>query len=267
MGKLTHAPVFYVVAQVTHSPILKLDDLVPDLQDRLRKEGFPGYQALKQVSLQVQTNLNSPAETKVEPSEVTSHVFSTRDRSESFVVGRDSFALQTVEYDRVDTFIAAFAKGIRACQDILAPDSFTRVGLRFLDAVTPPAGGELSEYIRKQFFGLHDTVGEDWETSYTFSETALRREDQQIKVRVLTRSSELMWPPDLKLTAPTLPARFAAISGVHALLDSDVSFTADEGAAQEFGENAILQRLKGLKRDISDSFKAVVTESALKDWE
>lgn len=267
MGRLTYAPVFYVVAQVTHSPILKLDDLIPDLQDRLRKEGFPGYQAQKQLSLQIRPNPDTPNESKVEPTEVTSHVFSTRDRSESFMIGRESFALQTVEYDTIDTFVKTFAKGIRAFQDIVAPDSFTRIGLRFLDAVTPPSNGQLSSYIRKQFLGLQNILDDDWKTAYTFSETLLSRGDQQTKVRVLTRHSELVWPNDLTPTAPTLPERFAAINGVHALLDSDASFTVGEEGAQEFSENAILERLKVLKTDIRDSFNAVVTEMALKDWE
>jgi hypothetical protein len=70
----------------------------------------------------------------------------------------------------------------------------------------------------------------------------------------------------LTATAPTLPERFATINGVHALLDSDASFAADEEGAQEFGENVIIERLKGLKTDIRDSFKAVVTEAALEDW-
>lgn len=266
MGKLTHAPVFYVIAQVTHSPILKLDSLIPDLQDRLRKEGFPGYRALKLVSLQIQANTEVPASTKVEHAEVTHHVFSTRDQSESFTVGPDGFALQTVEYDTIDTFIKTFAKGIRAFQDILAPDSFTRIGLRFLDVVTPPSDGELSSYIRKQFLGLQDVLDGDWQTTYTFSETLLSRGDQLTKVRVLTRSSELTWPPDLAPTAPALPERFAVIKGVHALLDSDASFTTGAETAQEFGEDAILERLRGLKRDIRDSFKGVVTDKALKDW-
>jgi uncharacterized protein (TIGR04255 family) len=266
MGKLTYAPVFYVVAQVTHSPILKLDSLIPDLQDRLRKEGFPGYRNQKQLALQIRSNPDALNETKVEPTEITSHVFSTRDQSESFVFGRDSFALQTVEYDTIDAFVATFAKGIRAFQDIFAPDSFTRIGLRFLDAVTPPASGQLSSYIRKQFLGLQDILGENWQTAYTFSETLLSRADQQTKVRVLTRHSEIRWPDDLTATAPTLPERFATINGVHALLDSDASFAADEEGAQEFGENVIIERLKGLKTDIRDSFKAVVTEAALEDW-
>ena len=269
MGKLKNAPVFYVVAQVTHSPILKLDSLIPDLQERLRKEGFPGYRAQKQnrVSFRVEDDTDAMLNSKIEQMEFTSHFFSKRDHSESFVISPDNFFLQTVEYDTIDVFKEMFATCIRAVQDILIPDSFTRIGLRFLDAVKPPAEGELSRYIRTQFLGLQDTLDGDWLANYTFSETLLSRGDQQTKVRVITRSSALAMPPDLASIAPSLPARFSEIKGIHALLDSDASFAVSEEKAQEFRMDAILDRLSRLKQDISDSFKAVVTEAALADWE
>lgn len=266
MGKLKHAPVFYVVVQVTHSPILKLDGLIPELQERLRKEGFPGYRTQSQVSLQIDANPNNPPETKVSHTVVNQHIFSTRDGSASFVVGADAFAFQTVEYDTIKVFADAFARGMSAIQKVFAPDSFTRIGMRFLDAVVPREGAAPSEYIRTQFLGLQETLGNDWNTAYTFSEAIQFRGDQQTRARVLTRASPLAWPQDLQPTAPRLPERFATITGIHTLIDSDASFTTADGVAQEFQEKVILDRLLSLKVDIRDTFQAVVTETALKDW-
>jgi len=266
MGKLKHAPVFYVIAQVIHSPILKLDNIVPDLQERLRKEGFPGYQEQKQSSVQIVADLSASGATKVEHSLVTSHIFTSRDQTESLIVHSDNFALQTVEYGTIDTFSERFAIGIRAIQELLAPDSFTRVGLRFLDAIAPPADVGLAAYIRPEFLGLQATLGEDWLMNYGFSETLLVRDDQVTKSRITIRSGSLSLPPDLVPVAPALPERFACINGAHALLDTDTTFLASQGTAVEFNEVAILDRLKGLKRDIRDSFKAIVTEDALQAW-
>jgi uncharacterized protein (TIGR04255 family) len=266
MGKLKHAPVFYVIAQVIHSPVLKLDSIVPDLQERLRKEGFPGYQERKQPSVQIVADLNASGNTKVEHSHITSHIFTSRDQTESFVVHPDNFALQTVEYGTIETFSERFAIGIRAIQDLLAPDSFTRVGLRFLDAIAPPAEVGLATYIRPEFLGLQATLGEDWLLDYGFSETLLVRDDQVTKARMTIRSGSLSFPPDLAPIAPALPARFAGLNGAHALLDTDTTFLARQGTALEFNEGVILDRLKGLKRDVRDSFKAIVTEDAIRAW-
>jgi len=266
MGKLKHAPVFYVIAQVVHSPILKLDSIIPDLQDRLRKEGFPGYQERKHPSVQIVADFNASDATKIEHSIVTSHVFTSRDQTESLVVNADSFAMQTMEYDTIETFSERFAVGIRAIRDLLAPDSFTRIGLRFLDAVVPPTEGSLAAYIRPEFLGLQATLSDDWLMNYGFSETLLVRGDQTTKARVMIKSGPLSLPPDLVSIGPAIPARFAKINGAHAVLDTDITFIANQGTPVEFNEDVILDRLKGLKRDIRDSFKAIVTEDALSAW-
>ncbi len=267
MGKLTHAPVFYVVAQVTHSPVLKLDSFIPELQDRLRKVGFPGYRQHTQTTLSVEANTGAPGETQVNQGQVTHHIFSGRDPSESFVVGQDSFALQTVEYDTIDEFALKFHRGMRVIQEISAPDSFTRVGMRFLDAVVPPPSGAPSDYIRAQFLGLTDILGEDWGTTYNFYEALHIRGDQQTKVRILTRHAELTYPPDLAAAVvPTLPARFAQINGIHTLIDTDSWFATGTEVALEFDPQTIIDRLSRLKTDIRDSFHAVVTDAALQAW-
>jgi uncharacterized protein (TIGR04255 family) len=266
MGKLKNAPVFYVVAQVTHSPVLKLDSLVPDLQEILRKEGFPGYITRKQAAIQFQLDPSAPNEPKIQQREITSHVFSKRDESESLIVSPGSFSLQTVEYDTIETFSATFATAIRAIDKILAPDSFTRIGLRFLDAVVPPNVHDLHVYIRPQFLGLQANLDDDWQVHYGFTEDLLMRNDQTTKLRVTLRASPVTWPHELAPTAPTLPKRFAEINGPHALLDTDSSFTVSTGTAMAFSEAEILKRLKSLKVDVRDTFNAVVTPEALQAW-
>lgn len=268
MPKLSKAPVFYVVAQVTYSPVLKLESLIPELQDLLRKAGFPGYKIIKQSVFEVEVHANTatPAETSVNQVESISHIFASRDQTESFVVSADNIAYQTVEYDTIDEFQEKLSRGISAIKDVLAPDSFTRIGLRFLDAVVPPDNVDLSVYVRPQFLGLQNTLEDNWATIYTFSETLVLRNDRQTKVRALTKSGQLAFPPDLSTTAPPLPQRFSSVSGIHALLDSDASITAAEGKAQNFEQEIILGCLRDLKTDIRDTFHAVVTEQAIQDW-
>jgi uncharacterized protein (TIGR04255 family) len=267
MGKLTHAPVFFVVAQVTHSPVLKLDSLIPDLQDRLRKVGFPGHRQHTQTTFRVEANTAAPGETQVNQEQATHHIFPGRDPSESFVVGQDGFALQTVEYETIDDFASKFRRGMQVIQEILAPDSVTRVGMRFIDAVVPPPGGEPNDYIREQFLGLTNTLGDDWMTAYSFYEGLHTRGDQQTKIRVLTRHAELTYPPDLAgPIVPAIPARFAQINGVHTLIDTDSWFATGTEVALEFDPQLIVDRLLRIKTDIRDSFHAIVTDAALQAW-
>lgn len=266
MAKLSKAPVFYVVAQVVYSPILKLDSLVPELQDRLRKDGFPGYRALRQIGLEVHANADKPAETRVERSETNTHVFASRDQSESIVVTSQSVAYQTVEYDSIEAFQDKFSRAVRAVSEILAPDSFTRIGLRFLDAVVPPDPDSLDKYVRTQFLGLQNTLSDDSETVYTFSETQILKQGRTIKVRVLARAADVAYPIDLTDSAPPLPERFKSVFGVHALIDSDAAFGGESQAAYEFEVDAIVSKLRELKSDHKATFEAVVTPFALEEW-
>jgi uncharacterized protein (TIGR04255 family) len=197
MAKLTKAPVFYVVAQVTHSPILKLESLIPDLQERLRKDGFPGYRAHKQSVVEIRQDPSNLSDTAVDVIEETTHIFASRDQTESLLINPRSVSYQTVEYGTIDSFQEKFERGISAVRDVLAPDSFTRIGLRFLDAVVPLEGADLAAYVRTQFLGLQNILGDDWLTAYTFSETVVMRGSRQTKVRAITRSSSLSFPPDL----------------------------------------------------------------------
>ncbi|WP_158756150.1 TIGR04255 family protein [Dyella sp. S184] len=268
MGRqLTHAPVFYVVAQIRHSPILKLDSFVADLQDRLRKQGYPGYKLLKHLAFELTTTPSGPPEAKFEPVEVNNHIFSSRDGADSFTAMKDSFAFSTVEYGTFETFIDRLKPGLLAYAELCGPDSFLQIGLRFLDAVVAGEDGLLPPLIHRQFLGLNDTIPDDWLADYTFSEASLAHNDQKLKARVVTRSSNVIWPPDLAPFAPQLPKKFAEISGVHALLDTDATFTTPQGTAQPFDVDIILDRLLSLKKDVSVAFKATVTPEALKAWE
>lgn len=266
MAKLTKAPVFYAVAQVTHSPILKLESMVPDLQDCLRKDGFPGYRSHKQVAIEVHANPEKADETRVEHSEVLTHLFTSRTQSESIVISAGSIAFQTVEYDTFDDFLAKFSLGVAAVREILMPDSFTRIGFRFLDAVFPPEAGLLDEYVRPAFFGLQQVLDEPWLADYTFSETVATRDGRRTKARVLTRDSPVAFPPDLVASAPPLPQRFKSLGGVHSLIDTDASVGGDGQFAQEFETTVIMDHVRNLKADLESVFRAVVTDKAIKDW-
>ncbi|MBA0327141.1 TIGR04255 family protein [Stenotrophomonas maltophilia] len=265
MAKLSKAPVFYTVAQVLHSPILKLDALIPELQDQLRREGFPGYSASIQTGFEVKVDAMNADEPKVSQKESVAHIFSSRDSTHSIVLREQSISYQTVEFDSMIVFERAFKKAIEVTSRILEPDSYTRIGMRLLDAVEHP-DDDLTAYIRPEFLGLVGTLGDDWNADYTFTETLLTKEERRIKARVLSRSTQLCYPADLIHNAPPIPERFRGIDGVHAMIDSDAIFGGQSGFAREFNSSEILTHLKALKSDLSEVFKSIVTPKALEDW-
>jgi len=265
--RLSQPPVFLVLCQVRHSPVLKLDSLLPEFQDRMRKKGFPGYRANKQVGFEITGDLGKQEDMKVVQKEVTTHLLTNSDESEAFVVTSDSFAFQTTVYGDFERFSELFVKGLSEYQDVVSPALVTRMGVRFLDLVVPPADVPVSNYVRCEYLGLHHILDERWTGDYQFVESSLVREDQALKSRVFVRHSTVQLPPDLAGSVRTLPPHVAEVNAVHAVLDTDASYTPPAGVSVAFELNGITERMTSLKMDASEVFKAIVTTEALKAWE
>lgn len=264
--RLVNAPLFLAIAQVRHSPVLKLEPLIADFQERLRKRGFPNYRMERQIGFEVVPDPLKPSETKVSQREVDNHIFSTASEGTSFLVLRDSFSLKTIEYDTFDHFRDLFQSGLDAYQEIVAPELVSNIGLRYLDAVVVPDGRKLDYYVKSEFLGLNHLLDEEWLADYQFSETQLARHDQQVKARVLCRHSTIQIPPDLATTVRSLPKKFQGVSAVHAILDTDATYMPPAGTTMNFEAITIMERLKSLKGDVSEVFKNTVTDDALKEW-
>jgi uncharacterized protein (TIGR04255 family) len=232
MGKrLSQPPVFLVLCQVRHSPVLKLDSLLPEFQDRMRKKGFPGYRSNSQVGFEITGDLGKQEDVKVVQKELTTHFLANSDESEVFVVTSDSFAFQTTIYGDFDRFNERFVMGLSEYQDVVCPALVTRMGVRFLDLVVPPKEAPVSNYVRCEYLGLHHVLDERWTGNYQFVESLLVREDQTLKSRVVIRNSTVQLPPDLAGNVRALPPRVAEVNAVHAVLDTDASYTPPEGVS------------------------------------
>ena len=264
--RLKHAPVFFVVGQVRHSPVLKLDDLIPDFQEHLRKNGFPGYKANTSISIEITTPTAPGQGPAVVQKPQTTHTFTSRDETEAFIATSESLAFQTVEYDTFGTLLEKFSMGLKAYNEVVAPELVTGMGLRFLDAIVPKENENLALYLRKELLGLVEVLETGWSADYQFYEASLRRNDQTLKSRAIFRNTTIQMPPDLANTVQALPKRFADVSATHALLDTDARFAPSAEQPMAFDVNELTKRLTLLKKDISDIFKATITDEAIKIW-
>lgn len=265
--RLSKPPVFLVLCQIRHSPVLKLDALLPDFQDRLRKKGFPGYRANKQVGFEVTGDPAKQEDMKVTQQELTSHLLANNDESAIFVVAADSFTFQTTNYGDFESFSDVLAMGLADYQEVVGPALVTSMGVRFLDLVVSPEDQPVSRYVRREYLGLHEVLEGDWTGNYQFVESALNHGDQVVKSRVIVRNSTVQLPPDLAGSVRKLPPRLAEVNGVHAVIDTDATFAPTVGTTMAFGLEGITERMTSLKMDASEVFKATVTPEALKAWE
>jgi uncharacterized protein (TIGR04255 family) len=159
-----------------------------------------------------------------------------------------------------ETFLADFMKGLEAIHQAVTLDFTDRLGLRYLDAVFPKTGEAVKDYLSGSILGLTEKINDT--IVHSFSETLVKREDIQVRSRVIIQDSELSFPPDLMGLNLSVPDRFRGLNGRHALIDTD----GWSDAREAFSLDRIKERFDSIHDGITTTFKASVTPNALKVW-
>jgi uncharacterized protein (TIGR04255 family) len=259
--KMSHAPVYFTIAQVRFNPILTLDSYAPQIQETLRKEGFPdaqkGHLATINFSLSTPTESSAP---QIPLAQTSRYIFCNMDRTSGFILDQGALSFQTTEYDVFETFSAKFLKGLQAVDQAINLTYTDRIGLRYLDAIFPKSAETLGDYLSGSMLGvtekLQDTV------VHAFSETLVKLETINVRSRVVIQDGEVRFPPDLQALMLNILERFRQLRGRHAIMDSDGWFD----LRQAFDLEHIREQLILVRGGIEKVFRASITENALKVW-
>ena len=262
MGKkMTQAPVFFAIVQVRFNPIMALDDYAPKIQDRMRLDSFPDLQKgmLATFNLNITAEEARPAQVPVE--QTARYMFSNINRTAGFILDQGSLSFQTTDYDVFTTFSKTFIKGLQIVHKIVGLDYVDRIGVRYLDAVYPKEGEELSNYLNQSVLGLYGKVIGN--IGHTFSETLVRVDTVKVIARTIIQDGPIGFPPDLHPMWLVVTDRFRTLSGLHAILDTDGSYE----SRTAFDVDAVTAQLEVVHSAVTTSFKATVTQHAIDSWE
>lgn len=267
MGKkMKNAPVYFTIAQVRHNPVLRLDSYVPDIQERMRKAGYPDHRPGKTliVNLTPGGTEGEPDVHRPIPQSVERHVFLSIDGTQGFIVEQGALSFQATEYDTFPTFAEQFFLGLGIVHECITLAYSERIGIRYLDAVVP-AGGEpeLGKYLAPGVIGLAGRLPEGVPIGLSLSETHIPLPDANLLSRTIIRNGPLGFPMDLEPQGLHVPERFQQINGVHAIIDTDAS----QIGRQAFDIAKLRERLDMLHTRIRMAFDASVTDYAIKAWE
>jgi uncharacterized protein (TIGR04255 family) len=261
--KMTHAPVYFAIMQARFNQILALDSYAPQIQEHLRKHGFPDVQKGALAAF----NLNLAAPTDESPPQVPvaqtpRYTFSNIDRTAAFILDQGALSLQTTEYDVFDTFCSHFQHGLQVVHDAVNLSFTDRIGFRYLDAVFPRTGESIGDYLNASVLGLGQHFQET--IVHSFSETRLRTSsDIDVVARVIIQKGRVGFPPDLLPNPLRVPDRFQILQGHHAILDIDGFLERRE----TFNVDRVGDHLRLIHDEIAEAFRATVTPHAIKVWE
>lgn len=260
--KMTHAPVYFTIMQARFNPILALDSYAPQIQERLRKHGFPDVE--KGVLATLNLNLSAPAEgstPQVPVSQATRYTFSNMNRTAGFILDQGALTFQATEYDVFKSFSDEFLKGLQAVHDAVELSFTDRIGFRYLDAIFPKVGETIGDYLQSCVLGLAGQFNDD--VIHSFTETNIRAGSINVLARVVIQEGQVGFPPDLAPNILNIAERFRAMKGKHAILDTDGSLNQRE----PFNLHRIGTHLQSIHDEIGKVFRATVTPTAIKSWE
>ena len=270
---MKNPPVFFVIGQVQHNPILNLATYLAEIQARLRKAGYPDFQRMSQMQLDFQLALNSQG-TDAMPSPTMQHVerymCANTAGTDGFILQTNSLSFQTTAYTNFDDFLVQLKLGLGVLSDVVGISFVDRIGIRYLDAISP-VEGDLRKYLAAELLGHPATMaeGKPHRTPekarflYSFSEAVLVAEDiGQVVCRTIIQDAQLKFPPDLQPFNLKIADRFAQVSGLHAVLDTDSSFS----GRRDFDVGQIETHLRDLQGLAKRCFDAATTDYAQREW-
>lgn len=260
--KLSKAPLAYVVAQVRFAPILAMEKLVPDIQEELRKAGYPDYKPVLAHSIKLNLGSAGGGESPELRIDRVQWDFVDKESKSGFILSTDSFAYQTTAYETHEPFIESFRRGLEVVHRHAKIDLTTRLGLRYVDVIVPVEGDSLPGYLQPglEGFPASQIVMRDPVISV---ETLATTELGLIRMRCLQTGEGINFPGDLmpiRLTLPLLPVP----AGRNATLDFD-HFSNFEKPI-DFSVADVVARLHELHKVTSRAFFVTVTEHALERW-
>jgi uncharacterized protein (TIGR04255 family) len=258
---LSKQPLALVAAQVRFSPVRRMNDYVPAIQEEFRRHGYPIERAGKVQQLSI-----TPGAVQVVEQERWE--YRTKDETWSVLVLQDNVVLQTTAYQRFEAFAEHLDRAVRTVLAKTEHDQLgvvQRVGLRYVDLVQPRAGEDFRFYLRPGFHGVADEVflpGSHRLHVESSGRTGVGDLQGTMVVRVAQNDQGFDLPPDLVGGAPKHSSR-AKPGELVTLIDMDHFI---EGT---FDPNTdwIVARAYEMHDHLIETFhKHVVTEKAIEAW-
>lgn len=258
LQKMSLAPVFYTLAQVQFNPIAQMSDYVAKLQEHLRRSGFPDFRAENQFELTIRRL--DEAEPDVKPTQHMRWSFTNTQRTEGYLLLSNALVFHTTTYDTFADFLKKTRSGLELVHKIVELAYVERIGLRYLDAVTPIGNDPLKEYLNPSLLGFSANL--EGRLSHSFTETVTAIEDGNLVARAVITDGALALSPDLFPLQLELQHRFAEINGRNAVLDTDYFVV----KRNSFDLKEIEDQLLKAHDIIANAFKVSVTDYAREKW-
>lgn len=253
--KLEKQPLLFVLAEFRFPIIMKMEGLIPELQDRFRaKLPYFEEQLSQEVKLQSQG---------IEVSSSKQWNFIDKERKHAIVINPSRIICISSDYDRFDGFSSFCLESIKILKGVATPAFVERVGLRYGDLITPFDKAPISDLVQTDLCNI-GYLGDVGELSHKLNEISLKTSEGNMMIRSLYGEHNLSVLPDVA----NLPIKinFTEASSERIILDSDHVWESSDGKELAFEEDVILSKLKNMHALSRSAFWNCTTEIGRDLW-
>ncbi|MFC1482594.1 TIGR04255 family protein [Myxococcota bacterium] len=258
---LSKQPLVLVLCQVKFSPVRRMADYIPAIQEEFRRHWYPLEKAGKIQQLTV-------TPTGLQTTEQERWEYRTKDEQWSILVMQDAVVLQTTAYRKFEDYAKQLELAVGTVLRITEHEELgllQRIGLRYIDLIRPREGEDFRYYLRPGLHGVQDDVfnpGTHRIHIESAGSTKVGDEDGMMVVRIVQNSEGFDLPPDLLGGAPKFAAR-AKAGELATLVDMDHFLSGKFDPGVEW----IIETAYRLHDHLVETFhEHVITPEAVEVW-
>jgi len=225
--KLNRQPLSLVLADFRFSPIAKMGNWIPDIQEKLRKD-FPSFQEVQGQQIILGSDIPKVLNSSL------AWTFTGPGAQKSIRIEQSRLVYVTTSYGRFPGFRGECVKALRLLKNVVDPGLLTRVGLRYNDIIVPQPDEDFEKYLVPNLLPL---MQENIEIAQHRCETLARTEFGMLAVRTFMSRQGIVIMPDLhdvplKLRSDAPKERLSVILDIdhYRTFEGGVSFTIEEAA-------------------------------------
>ncbi|ECI2867427.1 TIGR04255 family protein [Salmonella enterica subsp. enterica] len=263
-NRMSNAPVYYALAQVKFSPIKAMKRYVDDIQDALRLKGYPLFE--QKEAMQMKFDASTPSEPP-QPSFETVQQWYMSDigKTSGFVLGNDFITFQTTDYKGHEPFFKMLMEGLAVVIEHSKPALLTRLGLRYLDAVTPSGNETIEQYLCNGLHGVDLNLAQIQSINEMVFQTNVGPIISHgfLVTRLHKMYGQLGFPPDLVPTGVDMLDRFRSEQALwHGIIDTD--HYVEGNLPPEI--DLIEKQFNSLHGVVKETFNKMVSQYAIDRW-
>jgi uncharacterized protein (TIGR04255 family) len=243
-----------VLAQVRTSPVAKMADYAAEIQEQVRRRGFP-----RLAEGTVQEILLTPGgpQLRVHPR----WEFQDKERTTGIILTQNGLVLHTRAYDTFDVFAKHLKLALDIAGKVVKPALVERLGLRYVDLIRSDVDEAWTDYVKPGLHGIADaSVG--MRSSLHRSETVGSTEVGTLIVRCFQTADGSFLPPDLAPSSLDYASVSLRPNEIVTLLDLDHY----SEQVREYDSEQVLEYMWRLHDNLDLSFRECITEHARVKW-